>query len=298
MRRRVPRSQRKRRLRRPHLPLPHPPHRPTNRAPRPHLAAESHSAANTRHRSREILRPLRHHRRRVARDSHGCRHLPLVGDRARASRSERFVWCSDSSARASSPASASGFATSATCASATCSSRSRSRSCTSTRGRQDRTCRCSAPSPRSRSRRLHPPHSPRSRSPSEERTLFAIGFAGALAAPFVTASEPGSVVMLLTYGWVVIALGLFAIRERGWQPVLWLTAVGAALYIFAAVGDAGRSRQRVAAGARAGDLRLRLRRRQDCSSRATRSARSSRSPFSSSPAPRRSAIRSTRARSR
>ena len=70
---------------------------------------------------------------------------------------------------------------------------------------------------------------------SEERTLFAIGFAGALAAPFVTAREPGSVVMLLTYGWVVIALSLFAIRERGWRPVLWLTVVGAAFYIVAAV---------------------------------------------------------------
>jgi uncharacterized membrane protein len=70
---------------------------------------------------------------------------------------------------------------------------------------------------------------------SEERTLFAIGFAGALAAPFVTAREPGSVVMLLTYGWVVIALSLFAIRERGWRPVLWLTVIGAAVYVIAAV---------------------------------------------------------------
>jgi uncharacterized membrane protein len=69
---------------------------------------------------------------------------------------------------------------------------------------------------------------------SEERTLFAIGFAGALLAPFVTAREPGSVVLLLTYGWVVIALGLFAIRERGWRPVLWLTVIGAAVYVVAA----------------------------------------------------------------
>ena len=67
---------------------------------------------------------------------------------------------------------------------------------------------------------------------SEERTLFAIGFAGALIAPFVTASEPGSIVMLLTYGWVVIALSLFAIREKGWEPVLWLAAIGAAFYVY------------------------------------------------------------------
>jgi len=71
---------------------------------------------------------------------------------------------------------------------------------------------------------------------TEERTLFAVGFAGALLAPFVTASEPGSIVMLLTYGWVVIALSLFAIREKGWQPVLWLTVIGATLYVVSAVG--------------------------------------------------------------
>ena len=71
---------------------------------------------------------------------------------------------------------------------------------------------------------------------SEERTLFAIGFAGAMIAPFVTAGEPGSVVQLLTYGWVVIALSLFAIRERGWVPVLWLTVVGALMYVLAATG--------------------------------------------------------------
>ena len=70
---------------------------------------------------------------------------------------------------------------------------------------------------------------------SEERTLFAIGFAGALLAPFITAREPGSVVMLLTYGWVVIAISIFAIREKGWRPVLWLTVVGAAAYVVAAV---------------------------------------------------------------
>jgi uncharacterized membrane protein len=68
---------------------------------------------------------------------------------------------------------------------------------------------------------------------SEERTLFVIGFAGALIAPFVTASEPGSVVLLLSYGWVVIATGIFAIRERGWRPVLWLTVAGAAMYVVA-----------------------------------------------------------------
>src|SRR5512140_3201043 len=69
---------------------------------------------------------------------------------------------------------------------------------------------------------------------SEERTLFAIGFAGAMLAPFVTAREPGSAVQLLMYGWVVISLGLFAIRERGWRPVLWLAVIGAVVYVVAA----------------------------------------------------------------
>jgi uncharacterized membrane protein len=76
---------------------------------------------------------------------------------------------------------------------------------------------------------------------SDVRTLFAIGFGGALLAPFVTSSEPGSVIALLTYGWVVIATTIFAIRERGWRPILWLTVVGAAVYVTAGVaGLAGR----------------------------------------------------------
>jgi uncharacterized membrane protein len=70
---------------------------------------------------------------------------------------------------------------------------------------------------------------------SDERTLFAIGFGGALIAPFVTASEPGSVVTLLTYGWIVIATTIFAIRERGWLPILWLTVVAAGVYVIAGI---------------------------------------------------------------
>ncbi|MEO7038910.1 MAG: DUF2339 domain-containing protein [Gemmatimonadaceae bacterium] len=72
---------------------------------------------------------------------------------------------------------------------------------------------------------------------SEERTLFAVGFAGALIAPFVTAREPGSIVLLLTYGWFVIAASLFAIRERGWSAVLWLAVLGATGYVLAAVAS-------------------------------------------------------------
>jgi uncharacterized membrane protein len=70
---------------------------------------------------------------------------------------------------------------------------------------------------------------------SSERTLFAIGFGGAIIAPFVTASEPGSVVVLLTYGWIVIATTIFAIRERGWEPILWLTLVAASVYVVAGI---------------------------------------------------------------
>lgn len=73
---------------------------------------------------------------------------------------------------------------------------------------------------------------------SDERTLFSIGFGGALFAPFVTASEPGSVVALMTYGWVVIATTIFAIRERGWRPILWLTLIGAGVYVAAGVSTA------------------------------------------------------------
>lgn len=70
---------------------------------------------------------------------------------------------------------------------------------------------------------------------SDERTLFAVGFGGALLAPFVTASEPGSVVVLLTYGWIIIATTIFAIRERGWLPILWLTVVAAGDYVIAGI---------------------------------------------------------------
>jgi len=70
---------------------------------------------------------------------------------------------------------------------------------------------------------------------SDERTLFAIGFGGALIAPFVTASEPGSIVLLLTYGWIVIASTIFAIRERGWLPILWLAVVAAGVYVVAGI---------------------------------------------------------------
>jgi uncharacterized membrane protein len=73
---------------------------------------------------------------------------------------------------------------------------------------------------------------------SDERTLFAIGVGGALIAPFVTASEPGSVIALMTYGWIVIATTIVAIRERGWQPLLWLTVGAAAVYVGAGASTA------------------------------------------------------------
>ncbi|MDP9265762.1 MAG: DUF2339 domain-containing protein [Chloroflexota bacterium] len=69
---------------------------------------------------------------------------------------------------------------------------------------------------------------------ADARTLFVVGFAGALAAPFVTSSKPGNVILLLSYGWVVIATGIFAIRERGWRLILWLTVLGGIVYVAAA----------------------------------------------------------------
>ena len=82
-----------------------------------------------------------------------------------------------------------------------------------------------------------------------------------MLAPFVTASEPGSVVLLLTYGWVVIALSLFAIRERGWAAVLWLTVAGAMVVRGRRGRRAAQRKQRLGGNARAGALRIRLHRR-------------------------------------
>jgi hypothetical protein len=64
----------------------------------------------------------------------------------------------------------------------------------------------------------------------EEETLFSVGVGGALIAPFVTSRSSGSAVLLLAYGFVVLASGLAALRGRAWRTALIVTTLGCWLY--------------------------------------------------------------------
>ena len=67
-------------------------------------------------------------------------------------------------------------------------------------------------------------------------SLFAVGVGGALLAPYVTGDRESSALLLLAYGWVVVASALAAARPREWILTTRLVAVGAALYTVMAVG--------------------------------------------------------------
>lgn len=69
-----------------------------------------------------------------------------------------------------------------------------------------------------------------------EESLFAVGTGGALVAPFVTSDERGSVVVLLTYGLVVLSAGLVAMRGRAWTLSALLLAAGVWVYAIAGLG--------------------------------------------------------------
>ena len=66
---------------------------------------------------------------------------------------------------------------------------------------------------------------------NDEEALFSVGVGGALLAPFVTAREPGSVLALLVYGYVVLASGLAALRGRGWRTAAIVATIGCWLYV-------------------------------------------------------------------
>jgi uncharacterized membrane protein len=68
----------------------------------------------------------------------------------------------------------------------------------------------------------------------DEETLFSVGIGGALIAPFVTSRSSGSAVLLLIYGFVVLASGLGALRGRTWRTALLVTTIGCWLYTVAA----------------------------------------------------------------
>jgi hypothetical protein len=63
-----------------------------------------------------------------------------------------------------------------------------------------------------------------------EPTVFSVGVGGALLAPFVTATGEPHVVALLAFGFVVIAVSVWAVRDRQWAVPVAILAVGSVLY--------------------------------------------------------------------
>jgi uncharacterized membrane protein len=78
---------------------------------------------------------------------------------------------------------------------------------------------------------------------NDEEALFSVGVGGALIAPFVTAREPGSVLALLAYGYVVVGCGLAALRGRAWRSAAMVTTAGVWLYVGVATSTAMQNNQ-------------------------------------------------------
>jgi len=66
-----------------------------------------------------------------------------------------------------------------------------------------------------------------------DEMLFDVGLGGALLAPFVITEGGGTAGELALYGWVVIAAGLLAMRERSWRVALLIGGVGCVAYAVA-----------------------------------------------------------------
>jgi hypothetical protein len=63
-----------------------------------------------------------------------------------------------------------------------------------------------------------------------EPTIFSVGVGGALLAPFVTSNGEPHVVALLTFGFVVIAVSVWAVRDRGWETPVAILAIATVIY--------------------------------------------------------------------
>ncbi len=79
----------------------------------------------------------------------------------------------------------------------------------------------------------------------EEQSLFVVGVGGALAAPFVTSEGGGRIVVLLTYGWVIITGAVIALRGREWWLPGRMLVAGALAYAGGALGAVWTSATRV-----------------------------------------------------
>jgi hypothetical protein len=70
---------------------------------------------------------------------------------------------------------------------------------------------------------------------AREESLFVVGTGGALLAPFVTADGRGNTIVLLIYGWVVLATAVYALRGQTWRVAARLMAAGCLAYTAAAI---------------------------------------------------------------
>ncbi len=73
----------------------------------------------------------------------------------------------------------------------------------------------------------------------DDQLLFNIGFGGALLAPFVTSDGSGRAVMLLSYGFVVLAAGIASLGQRTWTRAPFVASLGIIVYAASGAGLAG-----------------------------------------------------------
>jgi uncharacterized membrane protein len=73
----------------------------------------------------------------------------------------------------------------------------------------------------------------------DDQTLFNVGFGGALLAPFVTSDGSGRAVMLLSYGFVVLASGIASLGQRSWTRAPFVASLGILVYTASGAGLVG-----------------------------------------------------------
>jgi hypothetical protein len=68
-----------------------------------------------------------------------------------------------------------------------------------------------------------------------EQSLFVVGVGGALIAPFVTTPSRGNGEALLIFGWLVLTVALYGMRDRQWNVARWLLGTACITYAGAAM---------------------------------------------------------------
>ena len=68
-----------------------------------------------------------------------------------------------------------------------------------------------------------------------EQSLFVVGVGGALIAPFVTTPGRGNGEALLIFGWLVLTVALYGMRDRPWRTARWLLGAAGLAYAGAAM---------------------------------------------------------------